>query len=76
MPDINTTAEARANSYSSLAEAKAAAERKLATTRLRVPSGMAPSINIGGVEVVADADGYVEVPTALADELRAHGLLG
>ncbi len=44
-------------------------------TRLWIPPHMAQAVAVGGFEVTADADGWIEVPNNLAPALEEHGLL-
>ena len=43
--------------------------------RMQVPPGMGSSISVRGFTVDADADGCVDVPKEVVDELAQHGLV-
>lgn len=44
-------------------------------TKLWIPPHMSQMVAVGGFEVAADADGWIEVPNNLAASLEEHGLL-
>lgn len=43
--------------------------------RMQIPPGCGTSISARGFTLEADADGCVEVPKDVAQDLRAHGLI-
>lgn len=42
--------------------------------RLQIPPHMAQEVSVRGHVMKADADGVIEVPKDIADELMPHGL--
>lgn len=42
--------------------------------RMQMPAGAGSSISVRGFTIEADADGCVEVPKEVAEDLKAHGL--